>query len=301
VLASGRGRALARASLAGNPSDLYGGAVLAVTLPAWVAEVLVAPARRQRVEPPSQLIEATVRRFARELHARGSRVTVRWRSSIPLAVGLGGSSALVIATSRALCQHSGAQLGPDALAEFALAVETEELGLTAGPQDRFAQAHEGLTFMDFSGPCATCETLDPAHLPPMLIAWREQNRRASGEIHAPVRERFAAGSPELAGAVVGLTDAARAAAAALRSGDHRTFATAMDQSLDWRGRLMELDPGTFEMVQTARATGAAANYAGSGGAISVVPATVEKLSATAGALRDIGSEVLTCGSPSRVG
>ena len=38
-MTQGHGRALARAALAGNPSDGYGGAVLAVTLKSCCAEV----------------------------------------------------------------------------------------------------------------------------------------------------------------------------------------------------------------------------------------------------------------------
>ncbi len=52
-------------------------------------------------------------RFAREL-ARGPRAAtaVTWRTSIPRGVGLGGSSAIVIATLRALCELHGVALAP---------------------------------------------------------------------------------------------------------------------------------------------------------------------------------------------
>src|SRR5712691_4054905 len=93
----GRGCALARAALAGNPSDGYGGAVLAVTLSRWSAWAVAARADAPAVAPASALVEATVRRFARELRAEASTTTITWGTSIPPLVGLCGSSALVIA------------------------------------------------------------------------------------------------------------------------------------------------------------------------------------------------------------
>jgi hypothetical protein len=61
------GLAFARAALAGNPSDAYGGAVLAFTIGNRHAEAVAAAAAGLSVGPPSALVEATVRRFAREL------------------------------------------------------------------------------------------------------------------------------------------------------------------------------------------------------------------------------------------
>src|SRR5205807_342590 len=159
------GRAYARAALAGNPSDGFGGATLAVTVPDYCAEVEVSPADCDAVEPGSPLVAAALRRFVRET-GNGVAKHLRWRTSIPREVGLGGSSAIVIAALRALCAMHELDIAPGTLAELALAVEVEELGIHAGPQDRFAQAHEGLTFMDFAGDPPSVERLDTALLPP---------------------------------------------------------------------------------------------------------------------------------------
>src|SRR5438477_3723375 len=88
------GSAAARAALAGNPSDLYGGAVLAVTLPSLTAHVVAEPADELVVEPQNALVEAAARRL-------GATAKLAWSTTIPRSVGLGGSSALVIATLRA--------------------------------------------------------------------------------------------------------------------------------------------------------------------------------------------------------
>ena len=159
----GRGFAYARAALAGNPSDVHGGAVLAVTLPGWRARAEAIPAAESRVDPANALVEATERRFSRELGTPGA--SVAWATSIPQRVGLGSSSALAIAVIRALCELHAVELDPVEVAELALAVETEELGIVAGLQDRVVQAYGGLVFMDFGEP--RYESLDPRLLPPL--------------------------------------------------------------------------------------------------------------------------------------
>ena len=63
-----------------------------------------------------------MRRYARELESTASKTAITWRTSIPRAVGLGGSSAIVIAVLKAL----GCALPPDELAALALAIEVDE-------------------------------------------------------------------------------------------------------------------------------------------------------------------------------
>jgi glucuronokinase len=268
------GAALARAALAGNPSDGYSGAVLAVTLPRWRAHAEAVRSPELRIEPANGLVEATARRFARVLHPDGVHTAVRWSTSIPQRVGLGSSSALVIAVLRALSQLHGARLEPAELAELALAVETEELGIAAGPQDRVAQAYEGLTFMDFAaarnGRAGRYESLDTALLPPRLIAWRPAAAGESGEVHGSLRDRHARGDPDVAEAMTELAAAAREARDALVAREIARFGRCVDRTFDLRRRLLTLDQECVEMVDAARGCGAPANYTGSGGAIVAV-------------------------------
>ena len=84
------------------------------------------------------------------------------------------SSALVIAALRAWSRWFGVPLAARRVAALALEVENEVLGIRAGPLDRVVQAHDGLLAMDFAEPFAAdaAEQLDPATLPPMLLAWQ---------------------------------------------------------------------------------------------------------------------------------
>ena len=248
------GSACARAALAGNPSDGYGGAVLAVTLNEQRAQTLAGPAAALQVSPDSELVRATVDRFARHLVPAAARTAIAWSTSIPRAVGLGGSSAIVIAALRALCSLHAVTLPRATLAELALAIEVEELGIAAGLQDRVAQAYGGLTFMDF-GPAAgrhCYERLDPALLPPLLVAWRPEAAGESGAVHATLRTRFEQRDPVVRS---GLTEFAKLA-----------------------GR--------------ARAGGASANNAGSGGAIVAACTDAGQRERVSRQLREIGCRTL---------
>src|SRR6185437_13584428 len=238
----------ARAALAGNPSDGYGGAVLAVCVPRLVARAQATPAHEPRSDPPSALVDATIARFAR------GPCAVRWETTVPREVGLGGSSAIVTATVRALCALHDQALEPDELAEMVLAVEVEDLGIAAGPQDRYAQAHEGLVLMDFAGARPRVERLDPGLLPPLYLAWRASAAEASHAVHGGLRER--GDEPSVRAGMARLAEAARTAAQALREGDHAAFAAALDASFDERAALVDLDPRHAAMVRAARGAGA---------------------------------------------
>jgi glucuronokinase len=249
--------------------------------------------------PGSPLVQATVRRFARQHDPAAPGTAIRWSSSIPRDVGLAGSSALVIAVLRALCERCDLELEPARLAALALAVEVEDLGIVAGPQDRVAQAHGGLTFTDFadgrpteaSGPGRwACEQLAPALLPPLLIAWRPESGGHSGAIHSALRRRHLAGEPLVVETMGRLAAAAREARTALLEGDPERFGRSMDATLDLRRGMIVLDPRCLEMVEVARARGVSANYTGSGGAIVAACPDRDRLGAAELALRRIGCQ-----------
>jgi glucuronokinase len=290
----GSGVALARAALAGNPSDGYGGAVLALTLPARRATARASHAHAAIVDPPSELVEATVARFASQYAPAARDATaVSWETTIPRAVGLGGSSAIVVAVLRALVALWSVPLQPLAMAELALRIEVDDLGIAAGLQDRIAQTHEGLTFMDFgcSGP-ASVRPLDPARLPPLLVAWRAGSGGHSGEVHAPLRDRHADGEPVVLDAMRALAGAAHDAARAISDGDHAALCASVDASFDARQSMLTLDRRHVAMIECARAAGAAANYAGSGGAIVAVCTDAAHRARVRGALARISCETL---------
>jgi glucuronokinase len=213
------------------------------------------------------LMAAALRRLAQFAELPSSGFALSYSSSVPGEVGLAGSSALVVAALRALCTAFDVRLTPDELALVALEAETEELGIAAGPQDRVVQAHGGLVMMDFANSRWRVELLDPALLPPLFVAWRHEHATHSGDYHAELRKRHAAGDPSVHGCMNRLAQLATDARDALIAGDHGAFGRAMDGSFDERASIGPLVREHVEMIELARSLGASANYAGSGGAI----------------------------------
>ncbi len=265
--------------------------MLAVTLDGLSAEAFARRAQTLVVEPASELVEATVRRFASELDAAALQTAVQWRTSLPRGVGLGGSSAIVIAVLRALCALHGTALDPAPMAELALAVETEDLAISAGLQDRVAQAYGGLVFMEF-GDGGAYEQLASELLPPLVVAWRADAAQHSGEVHAALRTRLKAGDATAVAGMKELAEIARAARAALIAEDHEWLARTADESFDVRRRLLPLDPRHVELVEHGRRLGAGTNYTGSGGAVVAVCRDQAHVATTAQALAELGCGTL---------
>jgi glucuronokinase len=292
----------ARAGLVGNPSDGFGGATVSVAVSNWAARVVVyewpeleilpaegdrcrfdslelflADARANGYDGGMRLVKAAVSRFADFCASRGIELgetfAVRYSSDIPRQVGLAGSSAIVTATLRGLCTYFEVEIADDELPSLALAVETEELGIPAGLQDRVAQVYGGLVFMDFDpavageGGRGRYERLDPSLLPELFIAFRADASERSEVFHSDIRRRYERGDAEVVKVMQQLGELAREARAALVGGDHDELERLMGAGFDLRRSLYELDPRHVRMVELAREMGASATFAGSGGAV----------------------------------
>jgi glucuronokinase len=293
-----RAEACARAALLGNPSDAYGGRTISFAFTNFSARVVVYEWPRLEIVPgPSdqvsfdglgelvadveangyygglRLVKAAIKRFADWCDERSIEVersfSIRYESTIPRGVGLGGSSAIVTAVLRGLFEFHEVEIPLDELPELALSAETEELGIAAGLQDRVAQAYQGLTYMDFAGRPAY-EPLDPSLLPPVLIAYASGAGQPSHEAHRSVRERFLAEDEEVRETMRAIGELADRGRQALIDRDDRQVGDLMRRNLELRRGLFELEPRHLRMAEAAAELGMPANYAGSGGAIVVL-------------------------------
>ncbi len=266
-----RGEARARAALLGNPSDGFGGKTIGFAIAGMSATVTIGDDEPETgADDAGALIEAAVARFNR-VAGESVRPRASLRTEIPREVGLGGSSAIVIATLRALCKRCGVRLEPAALAGLALAIETEDLGIAAGPQDRLIQAHGALLFMDFSAG-ERCEPLDPALLPPLFVAYDRDASAPSSGVHGDLRARYEAGDPATRATLSRIAELAGRGRDALLAGRVAELGELMAANFELRAELIELEPRHVRMIELARELGAPANYAGSGGAIvGIVP------------------------------
>jgi glucuronokinase len=313
----------ARSALVGNPSDGFGGATIAFTLDELAATVQTEPALGVELEAdgerlefadlaelvqaageagypdggPLALLMAATRRYAQRtegLDDRGVRMAVV-RSDIPPGVGLAGSSAIVIGALRALGELFGNEIPRDDLPTFALACETEELGIPAGLQDRVVQTYGGLVFMDFDPDLpgwGRHEPLDPALLPSLFVAWLAGDETDSGEIHRSAHERFEAGDEAVAATMGEIAALAKRALTPLTLRDSAGLGVLLDENFDFRRRIYDLDPRHVELIETARGLGAPANYTGSGGAIVGLFRDDDHLAELRNALEALGCELL---------
>lgn len=301
-----RSRAYARAGLVGNPSDGYHGKTISVIVPRFRAEVVLYEwpvieimwsqedhSRFHSLEELDRdvqlhgyyggirLVKAAIRRFVRYcrdnaigLHER--TFSIRYDSNIPRQVGLAGSSAIVIATLRALMQFYDVAIPEPVQPSLALSVEKDELGISAGLQDRVIQVYEGLVYMDFSRErmtqqmgfsCGVYERLDPALLPPMYIAYTTRESQPTEATHGPLGDRYRRGDPTVHATLNAIAELAVAAREALHQHDVPCLKELMNRNFDLRREIMDLAEGHIEMVEKARSVGASAKFAGSGGAI----------------------------------
>jgi len=298
---SAEGRAYSRVGILGNPSDGYGGSAIAASVYDFGARVKIVAADRFRVRASAsdeldfphagrawaaltergcdggaRLLCAALKRFfdrhpelATAPDSPKLRFELSYQSNVPRQVGLSGSSAIVIATLRALSSWFEIVWPPDVLAEEALLAEVQELGIAAGPMDRVVQAYEGLLYMDFAPPRSAerYERLDLSRLPPLFVAWQPNPGVRSGLPHSNVRARFERGDSEVIDAMTAFAELAKEGRRCLQSGDHARFAELVDQNFDLRGKIFPLGEQDLRLVAIGRAEGAAVKMSGSGGAV----------------------------------
>ncbi len=299
----------ARVGLMGNPSDGFGGKTIACLVRNFGARATLRESstveivRHPIYDPLSfsslehlektaahdgyyggiRLLYATCckfHRYCREhgiaLHSRN--FALQYDTNIPRQVGLGGSSAIIAVVLNALMEFY--ELSTDDIAKpeqpsLILSVETDQLGIAAGLQDRVVQTYGGLVYMDFDPDYMGAhghgyyEYLDVDELPPMYLAYSREPSYA-GKMHNIMRHRFDHGDKEAVEAVqcwAAYTDQAREA---IVDRDWRTLSVLMDMNFDLRRRVYgaeQLGRSNLEMINLARKYGLPAKFAGSGGAV----------------------------------
>ena len=293
----------ARAGLLGNPSDGYFGRTISFAMSNFRARVLLYPSARLEIKPSKadlpifenledlyrttrwrgyyggfRIIQALIVRLTDYCRARGIELedrnfTLEYESNIPQRLGMGGSSAIVTAALRALCQYFGLDIPLPVQANLVLETETRELDVPAGLQDRVAQAYQGLVYMDFSRELMESrgygeyERLDPNLLPAVYVAYRTSLSEGTEVFHNNIRERWNRGEPEVVEAMRTWAGYAQRGRTCLLERDYGLLGELIDANFDLRARIYRIGQGNLEMIHAARRAGATANFAGSGGAI----------------------------------
>jgi len=167
----------------------------------------------------------------------------------------------------------GVEIPKPVLANLVLAVEKDELGISAGLQDRVVQAYQGLVYMDFDKAImdragyGRYEELDPASLPPLFIAYRDDLSESSEVVHNNLTQRFAENDSEVLDAMTFWADLTGKVRDELVSGNASGIGQYLDMNFDRRASLCVIGEGNQSMIETARELGCSAKFTGSGGAI----------------------------------
>lgn len=296
-------RAYARAGLLGNPSDQYSGKIIAISVKNFSARVVLDESPDLRIEPGTQdaevyrddkefverlrlfgyyggtrLIKAAVKTFfdycrSQNISIQPKNFTLRHDSDIPRQVGLGGSSALIVAAMRALMTFYRVAISDELLPTLVLNAELKELGIQAGYMDRVIQVYEGCVYMDLDRKLiegrgfGTYERLDAALLPPLYVAYRPDLGKVSGAVHNELRTAYDRGDSSVIRTLEEMAGLAEEGRKSFEKGDFSRWPGLMDKNFDLRSRMMTISPGNMEMIREARFCGASANFAGSGGSI----------------------------------
>jgi len=296
-------RAYARIGLLGNPSDGYFGKTIAFVFQNFRARVSLRPSSHIEIRPSKEdspvwesldemrcvtrwrgyyggirIVQALVMRFTDYCLKKGIALadhnfTIEYESNIPQRLGLGGSSAIITATLRVLMKHFEIDVPLPIQANLVLETETEELGVTAGLQDRVAQAYEGLVYMDFDKKrmerdgYGRYEELDSNLLPNVYVAYRSSMSEGTEVFHNNIRTRYQSGETVVVEAMQAWAEMAEQGRKALIDGDTERLACLINANFDLRSRIYRISPGNEEMIRVARQAGATAKFAGSGGAI----------------------------------
>jgi glucuronokinase len=321
-------RAYARAGLLGNPSDGYFGKTISLIVKNFGVQIVLYQSPELKIEPQDAdcnefrniyqlrdtvsltgynggipVIKAAIKKFCDHCDAAGVKLsnknfTIRYHSSIPRQVGLAGSSAIVIATLRALMQFYQVQIPLHHLPTIALEAETKELGINAGLQDRVIQNYEGCVYMDFNKQgmeergYGYYEPLDTALLPQLYIAYKTDLGKVSGKVLNDIKSRFDKGDTHVIETLQKIASLADAGKEALQANDYETLGKLVNQNFDYRCTIMNISPENMELVNTARNTGASASFSGSGGAIIGIYNDDEMLNRLVYALKKINARVI---------
>jgi glucuronokinase len=295
--------AYARAGLVGNPSDGYFGKTISFIIRNFSATVRLWESPHFEIVPGHgdlarfdsikaylrsqklhgyyggmRLVKAAVKKFHewaaqhdKGLHQRC--FTISYESTIPRLVGMAGSSAIITATMRALMKFYELEIPKHDVPSVVLSVERDELGISAGLQDRVIQTYEGMVYMDFdkrlleSRGYGNYESLKPPSPPPVYVAFDPDRAEVSDVPHRNLRELYNRGDETVVRTMSEFRDLTDRGRAALLKGDWDELGKVVDTNFEYRRRIMNIAPENLRMVDVARSTGASAHFCGSGGAI----------------------------------
>ena len=310
-----------RVGIIGNPTDMYGGAVISVTTEERARCVLLPGDGLVIACGDSELEVATdgdlapcddaldIGRAIARHFGLGPDAGLRMELStnVPVQAGMGGSASLIVAAVGALDRWFEWDMHPWKLAETARKVEYRTLGVLCGFQDQHMAVFGGLNFMDFGGkasleqrddePLAVVESLAP-HAPRVpLVAAHTGVQHHSGDVHKSPRERWLEGDRAVIDGYAAIADLARRGKKALLDADWKTLGALMNENHRIVADLGGSGPANEQLIEAARAAGAyGAKLAGAGGGGTIL-ALADEQERVQAALLEAGADKLFSPKP----
>lgn len=245
--------AAGRAGIIGNPTDMYGGAVISCSVGMRV-RVTVTPSPdlilqtcereytitgRNDLRPQNDVFDVA-RVVLDYLHLPPLACRIHYQTDIPMRSGMAGSTALVTSILHAILTWQGQAINTYSLAERVRYIELNYLKVVCGYQDAYMSAFGGLNYMDFRGKqfyreaeaelFATVEQL--GNYVPALPFWLGFTgvQHASGAVHKPLRERWLEGEKQVVDGYKRITEIARIGKKALLTADWPLLGRLMNEN-----------------------------------------------------------------------
>ncbi len=293
----------ARAGLIGNPSDGYFGKTISFSIRNFSARItlyespeleiklhkndllmfksmhhLVEDIRFSGYYGGIRLIKAAIKKFyeycqEENIDLEEKNFTILYDSNVPLRIGLAGSSAIITSIMKALMHFYGVEIDKPILANLILSVETDELGISAGLQDRVIQVYENIVYMDFNRQYMEeygygyYEYLEPEVLPNLYVAYSDDLSEGTEVFHNNIRQRYEDGDRQVHEAMEEFAEITTQFRDAFLAADIPTMNELINRNFNLRASIYQLSKRNWDLINCARNVGASSKFCGSGGAI----------------------------------
>lgn len=288
-----------RAGIIGNPTDGYGGSMIACS---------IANKAQTTIEENDELLlvngfGSKVLRWQNDFNNQGDyfdiiRCVLRYlklydlkakiavSSTIPVQAGLSGSTAILSTVLSACMAYTGRKTNRYELAEMNRVIELNYLKCQCGYQDAYMTTFGGLNYLDFRGKEYYKELSEEQYAVvenisgfvkdlPIVIA-HTGIKHNSGNFHRPLRERWLEGDPAVVGGYKDIAIIAREGKKALIKQDWDRLAWLMNENHRIQDSLADSGEQNRKMIKVAMENGAmAAKLAGAGGGGTIIALTLE--------------------------
>ena len=234
----------------------------------------------QKIDTSSKAtgISATVALILRELGISASGYSIRLRSKIPPAMGMGASASIAVAIIRAFDLSLKLGLDDDKINTIAFDCEKLAHGTPSGVDNTVATYGESILFQNLDS--LQIRTLTLSAPPPLVIACSNQSGMTLEQV-AGVRQRYDHNRARYSAIFSEIDEISQGGALSLVQGDYAALGLLMNLCHGLLNAIEVSTPELESMVSLARASGAVgAKLTGSGGGGSVValcPDTVDEV------------------------